>query len=170
MIMKKRIFTAILIGAMLNSGILIGRAFAANGMGHGEMIGQTMEDRQEMMEMDHEKRLEIMDNLLELSDTQQEQVRTIYEQERATMEPYWQKMREVHEALRKQLDSDTFDEAEIRTLAASQADLETEMMVSHARVRHQIFALLNPDQQALAKKLQPLLRNSGRHHPAMRGD
>ncbi len=163
--MKKQVMTVALIGTMLCCGLLMGTAFAAKGMNHGERRGLSMEDRQERLELKLEKRLELMADLLDLSEAQQLQVRAVHEQEQAKLEPYRQQMDEGHEALRGLLDSDIFDEAAIRSLAATQANFKTEMMVSRARVRHQTFALLNAEQQALAKKLQPLLHNQDRQRP-----
>jgi protein CpxP len=155
--MKKQAITYIFIGAMLATGILCGRAFA-------DMDNKTtMVDRQERMEMKHEKQLEMMADLLDLTEAQQEQIRSIHEQERDGHEGLRQQMHDSHEQMRALLDSDTFDESAIRNLATSQASLKTEMFVSRAKVKHQVFQLLNSDQQVLAKKIQPLLRKQDGH-------
>ena len=117
--MKKQAFTYIIIGAMLATGTLCGGAFA-------DMDNKpSMVDRQEQMEMKHEKRLEMMADLLDLTETQQEQIRTIHEQERSGHEGLRHQMHDSHEQMRTLLDSVTFDESAIRNLATSQASLKT---------------------------------------------
>jgi protein CpxP len=153
----------IFIGTMLTAGILSGMAFAETGN------RPSLGDRQERMEMKHEKRLELMAGVLDLSETQQEQIRTIHEQERADMEGTMQQMREGHEQMRALLESDTFDETAIRNLANNQAGLKTDMFVSRARVKHEVFQLLTAEQQELAKRIKPLLHDQGKHRPPMRG-
>ena len=160
--MNSKSITLIFIGTMLATGILSGMAFA------GPENRLSFEDRQERMEMKHEKRLEIMAEVLDLNETQQEQIRTIHEQERADMEGTVQQVREGREQMRVLLESDTFDEAAIRSLATSQASLKTEMFVSRARVKHEVLQLLNAEQQERAKKIKPLLRERGKHHSPMK--
>jgi protein CpxP len=161
--MKKRTLTTILIASMLATGILGGMAFAEPGN------RPSFEERQERMEMKHEKRLEVMATVLDLSDAQQTQIRTIHEQERAAMEETKEQLRAGHEQMRTLLESDTFDEAAIRSLAQIQASLKTEMLVSRAKVRHTVFQLLTAEQQELAKKIKPLLHQQGKHRPPNRG-
>src|SRR4030042_1546787 len=48
-----------------------------------------------------------------------------------------------------------FDEAAVRSLAASQNETRTEMIVSRARVQSKIFALLSPEQREREKKFRP---------------
>ena len=157
--MKKQAITYIFIGAMLATGVLCGKAFADMD------TNLLMTDRQERMEMKHEKKLEMMTDLLELTEAQQEQIRSIHEQERAGHEGLRQQMDDSQEQMRFLLDSDTFDESAIRTLATSQASLKTEMFVSRAKVKHQVFQLLNSDQQTLAKKIKPLMHKQDGHRP-----
>ncbi len=157
--MKKQTVTYIFISAMLATGILCGSAFA-------DMDNKpTRVDRQERMGMKHEKQREMMANLLDLTEAQQEQIRTIREEERAGHEGLRQQMQDSHEQMRALLDSDTFDESAIRGLAISQANLKAEMFVSRAKVKHQVFQLLNSDQQVMAKKIQPLLHKQDGHRP-----
>ena len=159
--MKSKMITLIFIGTMLVTGILSGMAFADRGK------TLSLEDRQDRMEMKHEKRMDAMAEVLDLSETQQEQIRAIHEKERAEQEGTMQQMREDREQMRVLLDSDTFDEAAIRSLANKQAILKTEMFVSRAKVKHEVFQLLNAEQQELAKKIKPLMHGQGKHRPPM---
>lgn len=151
--MKSKIITLMFIGTMLTTSILSGMAFA-------EIIGKpSFENRQGRMEM--------MAEVLGLSDAQKEQIRSIHEQEHTAMEQTIQQMREGREQMRALLENDTFNEEAIRSLALSQESLRTEMFVSRAKVKNQVFQLLTSDQQELANKLKPLLRKPGRHHRPM---
>ena len=161
--MKSKSITLIFIGTILTIGILSGMAFADMGN------RATLKDQQERMEMKHEKRMELMAGVLGLSETQQEQIRAIHEKERVDMEGTRQQMREDHEQMRALLESGTFDEAAIRSLANKQASLKTEMFVSRARVKYEVFQLLTAEQQELAKRIKPLLDEQGKHHPPSKG-
>jgi len=133
--MKSKMITLIFIGTMLVTGILSGMAFADRGN------TPSLEDRQDRMEMKHEKRMDVMADVLDLSETQQEQIRAIHEMERAKKEGTMQQMRADHEQMRVLLDSDTFNEAAISSLANKQATLKAEMFVSRAKVNHEVFQL-----------------------------
>jgi protein CpxP len=161
--MKSKVITLIFIGTMLVTGILSGMAFADRGN------TPSLEDRQDRMEMKHEKRMDVMADVLDLSETQQEQIRAIHEKERAEKEGTMQQMREDHEQMRVLLDSDTFNEAAISSLANKQASLKAEMFVSRAKVKHEVFQLLTVEQQELANKIKPLMHEQGKHRPSMKG-
>ncbi len=161
--MKSKMIALIFIGTMLVTGILSGMAFADR----GNM--PSLEDRKDRMEMKHEKRMDVMADVLDLSESQQEQIQAIYEKERTEKEGARQQMREDREQMRTLLESDTFDESTIRSLANKQASLKTEMFVSRAKVKHEIFQLLTAEQQELAKKIKPLLNEQGKHRQPMKG-
>lgn len=160
--MKNKVITTSFIATMLTVGILGGLAYAEP----SDIF--SCDDRQDRMELKHDKRLEIMAEVLDLSEAQKQQIRDIVEQERTEMGDNKKKMCEGREQMRTLLESDTFDEAAIRSLAQSQSALRTEMLISRAKVKHQVFQLLTADQQELAEKLKPLLYKQGKHHQPMR--
>ena len=92
---------------------------------------------------------------LDLTDAQKEQVKTILETEREKVAPFRQKLGETREKIRRAVEAEPFDEAAVRSLASSQNETRTELMVSRARVKSQIFALLSPEQRERAKKFHP---------------
>jgi protein CpxP len=159
--MKNKAITFIFIGTMLATGILSGMAFATT-----DSL-TTFEDRQERMAMKQEKHLGMMAEVLDLSEPQLQEIRTIHAQERADMDATRQQLHQGHEQMQALLEADNFDEAAIRSLANSQTSLKTEMFVSRARVKHQVFQLLTAEQQELARKIAPLLHKMKRHHPPM---
>ena len=92
---------------------------------------------------------------LDLTDAQKEQVKAILETEREKVAPLRQTLGETREKIRRAVEATPFDEAAVRSLAASQNETRTEMIVSRARAQSKIFALLSPEQRERAKKFRP---------------
>ena len=92
---------------------------------------------------------------LDLTDAQKEQVKAILETEREKVAPLRQKLGETREKIRLAVEAMPFDEATVRSLAASQNETRTELIVSRARLQSRIFALLSPEQRERAKKYRP---------------
>jgi Spy/CpxP family protein refolding chaperone len=110
-----------------------------------------------------------MAEVLGLSDAQQEQVKAILQAEREKSAPLRQAMGESQKQLRQAIRAANIDEAAIRAIVANQAQLRAELIISRARSRSQIQALLTAEQRALAEKLEPLLERGPGHHPPFRG-
>jgi len=100
-------------------------------------------------------RQERMARVLELTAAQQESIEGIRREERAKSAPLRQALAEGREQLRRLAEADSFDEAAVRALAASQAATRTELIVARTRAQNRIHALLTPEQRALAEKLRP---------------
>jgi len=107
------------------------------------------------------KRIDRMAKKLDLTEAQKEQVTAILTSEWDKAEPFRQQLAENRENLRKAIEADPFNEAAVRALAESQNETRVELVVSRARSKSQIFALLSPEQRELAKKLGPM--GEGRH-------
>lgn len=124
-------------------------------------------ERGERPERTGERFLARMTKTLDLSGEQQEKIKAIMEEHRTKVAPLRQSLGENRDKLRQVAKADTFDEAAIRTLAASQATAKTELMVERARVKNQIHAVLTPEQRKLAEeKMERMLERRGgdRHH------
>jgi len=104
---------------------------------------------------------------LDLTEAQQEQVKAILESEREKAAPLLQQLAESREKIRKAIEAERLDEAAVRTLAASQNETRVELVVSRARARSQIFALLTPEQRESARKLRPWGEGRHGHRPWM---
>ncbi|HSM00419.1 MAG TPA: Spy/CpxP family protein refolding chaperone, partial [Candidatus Limnocylindria bacterium] len=107
------------------------------------------------------KRIDRMAKKLNLTEAQKEQVKAILASERDKAEPLRQQLAENRENLRKAIEAEPFKEATVRALAQSQNEARVELVVSRARAKSQIYALLTPEQRELAKKLGPM--GEGRH-------
>lgn len=90
---------------------------------------------------------------LGLTATQWDEVEAILEQARADAAPYHDEMRAAHEAMRKAAQADVFDEAAVRTIAASQVDATIEVAVIDTRAQSAIYRLLTTEQRARLAKL-----------------
>ena len=102
-------------------------------------------------------RMDRMAEMLGLSDTQKEQVSAILKAEQEKTGPLRQQLFENRKQIMETAVSGKFDEAAVRAIAAKQAPIITELMVSHARAKSEIHALLTPEQQARAQKLGPMM-------------
>lgn len=106
------------------------------------------------------RQFEHLADLLDLSEAQQAQVKVLRDAEREAVKPLLQQLQENREAIHQLTQAATFDEAAVRRLATKQAAINAELLVSRARTRSQINALLTPEQRTLADKLGPRM---GKH-------
>ena len=113
-----------------------------------------------------ERFLARMSKTLDLSAEQQEKIKSIMAEHRNKVAPLRQSLDENRDKLRQAAKADTFDEAAVRSLAASQSAAKTELMVERARMKNQIHAVLTPEQRKLAEeKLDRGMGHRGdRHH------
>ena len=141
--MKKRIMISVVVVVMLVGSAYL--AAAAGGPGfHGKGGGPGM-------------RMERMAEVLDLTDTQKEKVSAILKAEQEKTAPLRQQLAENREKMMQTTLPEKFDEAAVRAIATKQAQIKTEMMVSHARAKSEIHALLTPEQRTLAQKLGPMM-------------
>jgi len=91
---------------------------------------------------------------LDLTDAQQTQVRSILEAERSKVAPLMAEASKNRQQLRASTASGKFDEAQVRSLAAQQAQTMTEMIVEKERVKARIYnEVLNAEQRTKADQL-----------------
>lgn len=153
--MKKRVM------ALLLMTILAGGGLATQALSFGAGGGQGPRGDGER---GPERRLEMMAAVLDLTESQQEQIRVIHEAERETMKPYRQQVHQAREQMRELTRSSSFDEAQVRFLAAQISAAQVEMTVARAKIHNQVYNLLTPEQQTLAKKLEPLVGKRHKRH------
>lgn len=91
---------------------------------------------------------------LNLTDAQEQQVRSIREQERDTMRQLDARIREAGRAQRTAIETLPVNEALIRQTTAAFAEVQADVAVIQAHVQSQIWAVLTPAQQAQATKLR----------------
>lgn len=99
-----------------------------------------------------------------LTEAQKAKIEGIVQAERDKSAPLRQKLEDTWKKLRQAEQAAKFDEAAVRTIAASHAQWLTEMMVARARAQNQIHALLTTEQCAIADKLRPPIDDGGPGH------
>jgi protein CpxP len=91
---------------------------------------------------------------LNLTETQQDQIKQLTQQYRQQNQNIAEQLRTAMEAQRTAVETIPVDEGRIRATTQALADAQTEMAIQQARLRSDIFAMLTPDQQAQARKLE----------------
>lgn len=165
--MKKRVLIPVLVvGAMLTGSLVLagpggyGRGNCdGSGKGPGAMSAEQHEDR-----MEH--KLEMMSTVLDLTAEQQTQIEALLNRQYQDNKTLREQMQSSREEMHSARNAETFNEADFRVKAAKQAELKTEMMVAHAKLKQQIYALLTPEQQEKADTLGGMMggHGEGRHH------
>jgi len=98
---------------------------------------------------------------LNLSDSQQAQIKTILQTEKSKTQPLRDQLRQNRMSRKNSVG--TFDENEARSFASKQAQLMSDLMVERERTKSQIFAVLTPDQRQKAEQLMQQHRQMRRH-------
>jgi protein CpxP len=92
---------------------------------------------------------------LNLTDAQKAQIKTIMQDNRASMKTVMQRMAQNRAALLAATANGTYDETKIRPLATQQAKLEAAMIMNRELIKHKIYTqVLTADQQAKAEQLR----------------
>ncbi len=155
--MKKSTIIPVLLVSMLLVG---GTAFAWPGHGKKNYdhscnrTGQGMTQEQHEERMDN--RLEKMAVILDLTDQQKEKIENLFKQKMENRQAMRAEMQASREDLRAYKHGKEFNESEFRAKAQEHTDLETEMMVQHAKTKQQVLAVLTPEQQQKAEKLRDM--------------
>ncbi len=113
------------------------------------------------------KRFARMARKLDLTAEQQTQIKAILEAERENVAPLRKQLAETRVKILKAVKAEPFDEAAVRSLASSQNDARVEVIVSRARVRSRILALLTPEQREQAERFGPWGEGRHGHRPWM---
>ncbi len=103
--------------------------------------------------------LGFLGDYLDLTDVQRAQIKQIMAKEKPAMQPLWQQERQSHEAMKQLIMSGNFDEAKAQAIAQQAAQVQTQLMVEHARTASQAYQVLTAEQktklaQFMAKRQQ----------------
>ena len=166
--MKKRILVpTLVVGALLTATLVLAGPGSygkgnCGGKGSGEMSFEQHEERMG-------DKLEMMGAVLDLTSGQKAQLETLFNQQYMDHQDLRDQVHASREAMREAKNAKTFNEADFRAKAAKQAELKIEMMVAHAKLKQQVYALLTPEQQEKADTLGGLMggRGKGGHHGRM---
>ena len=125
-------------------GLGVSYAYAQNhgghamGMhGHGDEFGEHM--------------LEFFTDYLNLSDSQQKQIKEVMTREHAALKPLMEQVHQSHQQMH-QYETGTFDEVKVRALATQQSQTMVELIVQKTRIHNELFQMLTAKQQAKMKE------------------
>jgi Spy/CpxP family protein refolding chaperone len=130
--------------------LAVGAAFL---LGVTALVAQHMHG-QSGLDAHFEHMLSMYTEKLDLSGTQQEQIKALWAKEKPTLQPLMQQMRQNHEAMKALEASGPFDEARTRALATQNAQVMIEMQVQHARIKSEMMQVLTPDQKTKFQQLE----------------
>ena len=151
--MKSVRFRFLSIGAAVLLGVA---ALVAQGMhGHGGRMG-----------FDFDRMLAFYSNKLDLSSTQQDQMKAIWAKEKTSIEPLMQQMHQNHAAMKALEASGAFDEAKTRAVATQNAQTMIELQVQHARIKSEMMQVLTADQKTKFAQLEA--QHEGHMHGHMK--
>ena len=85
---------------------------------------------------------------LNLTDAQQQQMKSIMEANKTNMHGLMQQMAQNHLAMMQATSNGAYDQAKIQALAGQQAQIQAQMTVQHQALEHQIYTqVLTPEQR-----------------------
>jgi protein CpxP len=93
-------------------------------------------------------------DVLDLTDAQQAQMKSIMTKEKPTIQPLMEQLKQAHQQMRQLEQSGTFDEAKVRAVAAQQAQTMTDLIVEKARAKSEMMQVLTADQKAKLQKIE----------------
>jgi Spy/CpxP family protein refolding chaperone len=97
--------------------------------------------------------LKFFTSYLNLTDTQQAQIKTTLQKEHATIKPLMQQLHQNEQQLH-QYEEGAYDDAKVRVIAAQQSQTQIELAVQRTRIHSELFQLLTPDQQTKMKEFE----------------
>jgi protein CpxP len=157
---------SILIAAFLAAAVVCSALYAVAAdplSGSALAVEKRAGDGPATYDMRKERHFDRMAEALDLTPEQREQIKAIRAAEQDKVAPLKEQLRKGREQLRVAAEQQPFDEAAVRALAADQAEIRTEMIVSHARVKNQIHALLTPEQREKAEQMRSSMKERRGH-------
>ena len=139
--MRSARFRFLSIGAAILLGVAV--LFAQAMHGHGGPMG-----------FDFDHMLRFYSDKLDLSSTQQDQLKAIWEKEKPALQPLMEQMRQGHAAMKALESSGPFDEAKTRALATQNSQTMIELQVQHVRIKSEMMQVLTADQKTKFAQLE----------------
>jgi Spy/CpxP family protein refolding chaperone len=102
-------------------------------------------------------RLSRLADVLGLTSSQREQMKTLWNTEWGNIVPLRQELKDNRKQLFSLATAGTFDEQAVRAIAEKQANIRTELVVAQARLASEVNAVLTAEQRDRAKKLYALV-------------
>jgi len=100
---------------------------------------------------------------LDLTGAQKTEIQSIWAAERPTIQPLVRQLAQNRQQLRSVTANNQFDEAQVRALAARQAQTLAELIVAKARVKSKAYAVLTSEQRAKADQMRDCWETGNKH-------
>ena len=84
---------------------------------------------------------------LDLTDTQQQQVKSLMEAQKPVVQPLFQQLMAQHQQMVAATQNGQFDQAKVQAIASQQAQVIANLIVVKEQTHSRIYALLTPDQR-----------------------
>ena len=107
---------------------------------------------------------------LDLSSSQQDQIKAIWEKEKPTLQPLMQQAHQNRAAMKALEASGPFDEAKTRAVATQNAQVMIEMQVQHARIKSEMMQVLTADQKTKLAQIEASHEGHMKNHGAPPSD
>lgn len=91
---------------------------------------------------------------LGLSEEQKTQAKQILEASKTRIQPFFEQMKQNHEASKDLGTDGNFDEAKVNQIANQRSETMKQLFVEKEKTKAEIFALLTPEQREKAKEMQ----------------
>ena len=98
--------------------------------------------------------LQHMADVLDLTDAQQAQVKSMWQAEQPNIMPLVQQLANAHKQMVGVTANGKFDQAQVQTIANQQAQTIVQLIVEKQKLQSQVYAILTPDQQAKFARIQ----------------
>jgi len=142
--MTKRLMAIAGIAVLIVGATVFALGHGLQGQGHGK--GERRHGPGPEM-VDH------MAKALGLTADQTTQIKAIFESVRAGEEARHAKLDELHQQLEAATANGQFDETKVREIANQQAQLMSDQMVEHMRMKSKAYSLLTPEQRTKADEM-----------------
>jgi Spy/CpxP family protein refolding chaperone len=113
--------------------------------------------------------LNVLAVALELTDAQQEQIRSILSGHRDAMRQNGERMRSAHQAVEAAVRAPEVNEGAIRSAVASLSQVQADAAVLRAQVRHEVYAQFSAEQRTKAEQLEQSRRTPRERGPRAGG-
>ena len=97
--------------------------------------------------------IEHLAHALNLTEAQATELKPFLDSERATIDALVKKLEESHQQIAAATKDGHFDEAQVRTLATQQAQLQADLIVEHERMKAKVYSVLTPEQRVRAEQM-----------------
>lgn len=108
--------------------------------------------------------IERLAKILDLTDAQLAQIKTIREQAAAASKPHQERLTPLLEQAQALIEADTFNETALRNLSAQMQPIQLELHIIQARAQSASYNLLTAEQKAKLVEIRKMMENGGGRH------